>query len=73
MSKRKKNYPDPMHIVNSYGADALRWDSFGGYSVGCVGSLLMADPHQEAACGGLTVSSRKKVNFRSFQTTVTAK
>ncbi|RLV94682.1 hypothetical protein DV515_00013039 [Chloebia gouldiae] len=24
MSKRKKNYPDPMHIVNSYGADALR-------------------------------------------------
>lgn len=24
MSKRLKNYPDPMHIVNSYGADALR-------------------------------------------------
>ncbi|XP_021132096.1 isoleucine--tRNA ligase, cytoplasmic [Anas acuta] len=24
MSKRKKNYPDPMAIVNSYGADALR-------------------------------------------------
>ncbi|NXR18321.1 SYIC protein, partial [Cinclus mexicanus] len=24
MSKRKKNYPDPMHIVDSYGADALR-------------------------------------------------
>ncbi|KAM6325247.1 isoleucine--tRNA ligase, cytoplasmic isoform 2-T3 [Podargus strigoides] len=24
MSKRKKNYPDPMDIVNSYGADALR-------------------------------------------------
>ncbi|XP_064374878.1 isoleucine--tRNA ligase, cytoplasmic [Dromaius novaehollandiae] len=24
MSKRKKNYPDPMNIVNSYGADALR-------------------------------------------------
>uniref|UniRef100_A0A8C3E3Q3 Isoleucine--tRNA ligase, cytoplasmic n=1 Tax=Corvus moneduloides TaxID=1196302 RepID=A0A8C3E3Q3_CORMO len=24
MSKRKKNYPDPMHIINSYGADALR-------------------------------------------------
>ncbi|NXW91906.1 SYIC protein, partial [Alopecoenas beccarii] len=24
MSKRKKNYPDPMSIVNSYGADALR-------------------------------------------------
>nr|XP_005987132.1 PREDICTED: isoleucine--tRNA ligase, cytoplasmic isoform X2 [Latimeria chalumnae] len=24
MSKRKKNYPDPIHIVNSYGADALR-------------------------------------------------
>ncbi|XP_030061152.1 isoleucine--tRNA ligase, cytoplasmic [Microcaecilia unicolor] len=24
MSKRKKNYPDPVHIVNSYGADALR-------------------------------------------------
>ncbi|NXI56672.1 SYIC protein, partial [Chloroceryle aenea] len=24
MSKRKKNYPDPMTIVNSYGADALR-------------------------------------------------
>ncbi|XP_062923638.1 isoleucine--tRNA ligase, cytoplasmic [Mobula hypostoma] len=24
MSKRKKNYPDPVHVVNSYGADALR-------------------------------------------------
>ncbi|XP_070594706.1 isoleucine--tRNA ligase, cytoplasmic [Erythrolamprus reginae] len=24
MSKRKKNYPDPKNIVNSYGADALR-------------------------------------------------
>ncbi|KAM6413943.1 isoleucine--tRNA ligase, cytoplasmic [Rhynochetos jubatus] len=24
MSKRKKNYPDPMSIVDSYGADALR-------------------------------------------------
>lgn len=24
MSKRKKNYPDPMDVVNSYGADAVR-------------------------------------------------
>ena len=24
MSKRKKNYPDPMFVVNTYGADALR-------------------------------------------------
>uniref|UniRef100_UPI00398E942B isoleucine--tRNA ligase, cytoplasmic isoform X2 n=1 Tax=Pristiophorus japonicus TaxID=55135 RepID=UPI00398E942B len=24
MSKRKKNYPDPLHVVSSYGADALR-------------------------------------------------
>merc|ERR1712106_612812 len=24
MSKRKKNYPDPMLVVNKYGADALR-------------------------------------------------
>lgn len=24
MSKRKKNYPDPMSVVNKYGADALR-------------------------------------------------
>jgi isoleucyl-tRNA synthetase len=24
MSKRKKNYPDPLVVVNSYGADALR-------------------------------------------------
>ena len=24
MSKSKKNYPDPMHIINSYGADAVR-------------------------------------------------
>lgn len=24
MSKRKKNYPDPMELVNKYGADALR-------------------------------------------------
>ncbi|NWW71659.1 SYIC protein, partial [Climacteris rufus] len=24
MSKRKKNYPDPTHVVDSYGADALR-------------------------------------------------
>ena len=26
MSKRKKNYPDPLTIVNKYGADALRYD-----------------------------------------------
>ena len=25
MSKKLKNYPDPMHIVNTYGADALRF------------------------------------------------
>jgi isoleucyl-tRNA synthetase len=25
MSKRKQNYPDPMEIVNKYGADALRY------------------------------------------------
>jgi len=24
MSKRLKNYPDPMHVINKYGADALR-------------------------------------------------
>jgi isoleucyl-tRNA synthetase len=24
MSKRLKNYPDPMHVINAYGADALR-------------------------------------------------
>lgn len=24
MSKRKKNYPDPMNVVHKYGADALR-------------------------------------------------
>ncbi|HEY5653977.1 MAG TPA: isoleucine--tRNA ligase, partial [Pontiella sp.] len=24
MSKRLKNYPDPMHVINEYGADALR-------------------------------------------------
>jgi isoleucyl-tRNA synthetase len=24
MSKRLKNYPDPMDVVNKYGADALR-------------------------------------------------
>lgn len=24
MSKRKKNYPDPMEVVSEYGADALR-------------------------------------------------
>jgi isoleucyl-tRNA synthetase len=24
MSKRKKNYPDPMQVINAYGADALR-------------------------------------------------
>jgi isoleucyl-tRNA synthetase len=24
MSKRKKNYPDPLTIVDKYGADALR-------------------------------------------------
>ena len=24
MSKRKKNYPDPMEVVNKYGADAVR-------------------------------------------------
>ena len=25
MSKRLKNYPDPIEVVNKYGADALRW------------------------------------------------
>ena len=25
MSKRLKNYPDPMFVVNQYGADALRY------------------------------------------------
>lgn len=25
MSKSKKNYPDPMLIINAYGADALRY------------------------------------------------
>lgn len=24
MSKSKRNYPDPMEIINSYGADAMR-------------------------------------------------
>ena len=24
MSKKKKNYPDPMKVVNEYGADAVR-------------------------------------------------
>ena len=24
MSKRKKNYPDPMNVIEQYGADALR-------------------------------------------------
>jgi isoleucyl-tRNA synthetase len=24
MSKSKKNYPDPMNVINAYGADALR-------------------------------------------------
>ena len=24
MSKKKKNYPDPMIVVNKYGADAVR-------------------------------------------------
>ena len=31
MSKRKKNYPDPLSIVNKYGADALRWDVIVNY------------------------------------------
>lgn len=25
MSKSKKNYPDPMEVVNEFGADAVRW------------------------------------------------
>ena len=25
MSKRLKNYPDPVDVVNKFGADALRW------------------------------------------------
>jgi len=24
MSKRKKNYPDPAHVIDAYGSDALR-------------------------------------------------
>jgi isoleucyl-tRNA synthetase len=27
MSKRKKNYPDPLEVVHKYGADALRYVS----------------------------------------------
>ena len=30
MSKRKKNYPDPMQIINKHGSDALRWVPTGG-------------------------------------------
>lgn len=25
MSKRKKNYPDPLSVIQKYGADALRY------------------------------------------------
>jgi isoleucyl-tRNA synthetase len=25
MSKRKKNYPDPMGVIDKYGSDALRY------------------------------------------------
>ena len=25
MAKRLKNYPDPMEVINKYGADALRF------------------------------------------------
>ena len=25
MSKRKKNYPDPLSVIHKYGADALRY------------------------------------------------
>ena len=28
MSKRKKNYPDPLEVVHKYGADALRYLTF---------------------------------------------
>ena len=28
MSKRLKNYPDPMDIVNEFGADALRYGMY---------------------------------------------
>lgn len=50
-----------MHIVNSYGADALRWDFSGGCSGGCVGSLLMADPYQEASWGVWQLAAGRKL------------
>ena len=34
MSKRLKNYPDPVEVVNKYGADALRL--VGANTVGAV-------------------------------------
>uniref|UniRef100_A0A8V1ADD0 Isoleucine--tRNA ligase, cytoplasmic n=1 Tax=Gallus gallus TaxID=9031 RepID=A0A8V1ADD0_CHICK len=49
MSKRKKNYPDPMAIVNSYGADALSGKSgkleiqggrSKGHTEGCLPALV---------------------------------
>ena len=30
MSKRLKNYPDPVEVVKKHGADALRWVVFSG-------------------------------------------
>jgi isoleucyl-tRNA synthetase len=38
MSKRKKNYPDPLLVVNSYGADALRL-----YLINSPGKLIQSD------------------------------
>jgi isoleucyl-tRNA synthetase len=36
MSKSKKNYPDPMLIINAYGADALRYVSDRHSVVNCL-------------------------------------
>ena len=41
MSKRLKNYPDPMEIVNTYGGDALRFV----YTV-----ALLTHPHSIYIC-----------------------
>ena len=44
MSKRKKNYPDPMEIVNKYGADAIRCVVFGQVSSIILTYIQHTDP-----------------------------
>ena len=58
MSKRLKNYPDPIEVVNKYGADALRW----------VGLVKTNSSHDAVPCRLYLINSPVvRTEFLKFQ------